>query len=828
MQKRGASIINYQPINKNYELTTHLFENFYASITAWSYAFLRAKRVSLILGLLVFGVFVHAQDTQELFKVEATTKGGFYSEPVAVNLVAPSDAVIYFTTDGSVPTETAKIYTKPLLIQSSVVLRAVAYRNFIRSKEWVATYFIQEPSTKFATISLAIDPVILFDPDFGLFMDGSSAIDSIWSKPGANFWSRDEFPMHLEIFEADKTCIFSSDAGFRLFGGFSRLFPQKSLTLITRESYGESRINYPIFGANGADKFKFLVLRNSGSDFGKSHFRDALMTSLVENWDVETQDYRPAHVYINGDYWGIYNIREKINRYFIEAHSKTKRDSIDLMEHRDVLKLGSRLHYVHLLNFLERSPMVIEGNYEYVQSLMDVDNFMDYQIAQIYFDNQDAGGNIKFWRPRRPDGRWRWILFDTDWGFGLHDSYAYKNNSLAFHTDINEKEWPNPAWSTFILRKLLENPTFKSTFVNRFADYLNSDFEAQRVTSQIDSFYQLLKEEMPRHFERWNLSATVWEKQVALMKTFAEARPEHVRMHLMDMFETGNQVNVDLKSTQGGKIQLNRHIEVTNSFSGIYFENYPIHLAAIPHYGYRFSHWEGLPDDLSATNTSDLPASSQLQRFTLPLHQRNLTLKAVFEPFQHPLIDQVVVNEISMNNKQSGDWIEIFNRSNVRVDLSGWMIGDTKHEFTLPQVTIGPKDYLVICQDSAKFFKVFPNAYNVVSGLSFGLNKHEEHLQLFTNDGAMIDSLHYQLPPSDSSTVLSLLLPNLNNANMDNWSIRQNVGTPNAGNPYYIESKIRQEQQLWMQVGAACSMILICILLLVWKRQQHVRLKMLK
>lgn len=783
--------------------------------------------IGLILAVLLFSFSASSQTPThqgELFKVEASQPAGFYDEPVVVELIAPSYAEIYFTTDGSIPEKTSKRYTKPLLIQSSVVIRAVAFRNATKSLELVATYFVREPATQFATISLAIEPNLLFDPDKGLFMDGSNIIDSTWSKPGANFWSRDEFPMHLEIFENDKTCVFSSGAGFRVFGGFSRLFPQKSLTLIARESYGASRINYPIFGAQEKDKFKFLVLRNSGSDFGKSHFRDALMTSLVAHWDLETQAYRPSHVYINGDYWGIYNIREKINRYFIEAHSKTHKDSIDLMEHRDVLKVGSRLHYNHLLEFLERSPLSITSNYEYVKTLMDVDNFMDYQIAQIYFDNQDAGGNVKYWRPHTPDGRWRWILFDTDWGFGLHDHYAFKNNSLAFHTDINERDWPNPAWSTFLLRKLLENEEFKQTFIVRFADYLNQDLEPNQVVAKIDSFYELLHDEIPRHLKRWNLSATTWETQVQVLKDFARERPEHIRMHLMDMFKTGKQVRVDLAATNGGKIQVNRHLNVYDKFSGIYFEHYPIQLAALPHYGYRFSHWEGLPNTY-APQTTDTPELDQSSRFTLPMNQSHYALKAVFEPYKNPLTDQIVLNEISINNKQSGDWIEIFNRSKARIDLTGWIISDEKHDFVLPNVTIEPKDYLVICQDSVKFYKVFPDAYNVINGLSFGLNKHRDRLQLFSNDGSMIDSLHYELTPSDSVTVLSLLLPNLNNADLDNWSIRQGIGTPNAGNPYYIESKIREEQTLWMQIGAAGSTIVICILLLIWKHNRKTQLK---
>ncbi|MDV7398998.1 CotH kinase family protein, partial [Arthrospira platensis SPKY1] len=110
---------------------------------------------------------------------------------------------------------------------------------------------------------------------------------------------------------------------------------------------------------------------------------------------------------------------------------------------------------------------------------------MHYQIAEIFFDNQDAGGNIRYWKAKSADAKWRWILYDTDWGFGLHEASAYANNSLAFHTAANGPAWPNPPWSTFILRKLLENYDYQRAFVNRFADLLNTNFSSFAVEQQI-------------------------------------------------------------------------------------------------------------------------------------------------------------------------------------------------------------------------------------------------------------------------------------------------------------------------------------------------------
>lgn len=747
-----------------------------------------------------------AEENQPL-ELYFSIEGGFYEAPVELKLFAP-EAKIYYTLDGSKPTSRSTVYRRPISINSTTIVRAVAKSGSQRSAYLGHTYFIDEPPSNFPTVSIGISPYLLFDPQRGLFMQGSNAVDTLWKKPGANFWSKKEVACNIEIFETDGQCVYRNLSGFRLFGGMSRLFPQKSMAIVARNRYGQNRIRHKVFGKGEEDKFKFLVLRNSGSDFGKSHFRDGLMTSLVDHWDLEKQAYRPSHVYINGTYWGIYNIREKINRYFVASHSEVDKDSLDLIEHQMSLKRGSRLHYLKMLDFLENHDLSDPVNYTYIQTQMDVQNFMDYQIAQIYFDNRDAGGNIRFWRPQTDDGRWRWILYDTDWGFGLHNDLAYKYNSLAFHTKPDGPNWPNPPWSTFILRKLLENPSFRAAFVNRFADHLNTSFHPFTVEEKIEELYQQLLPEIPRHIDRWNLSYNRWETQVQKMHKFGRERGNYVRMHLMEYFNTGGMRTVELNATEGGAIIVNNHYQVRNEdFKGRYFENMPISIKAVADYGYRFSHWEGI----------DVFDNSREINFSLT--ENRYQIRAVFERFTHPMIGKVMINEISPNNKKSSDWIEIFNYSKNRVSLTEWTLTDSKNEFKLPAVTLDPNDYLVICQDSAKFAKAFPEAYNFIGGMPFGLNKRKEKLGLYSILGAVVDSVQYDLPPTDSTFTLSLLLPYLDNADLENWEMRLGIGSPNDANPYYVESSIRMRQEQWMQMGVAAGVVLICIMLLVLRRR---------
>lgn len=760
-------------------------------------------------GLLLLAFLLLFAQEEAPIDVEFQPRGGFFQESVEVQLSAPG-ATIFFTLDGSTPNRRSEKYKKPLRIAKSTVLRAVAYYNGKPGKLYAHTYFVREPETSFPVISLGIAPSLLFDPVKGLFMAGNRVENDDWKKPGANFWTRQEIPMHVEIFESGGRCVHNSLSGFRLFGGMSRLFPQKSMTIVARERYGEKKIDYPIFGEKGEKDFKFLVLRNSGSDWGKSHFRDALMTGLLDDWDMEKQDYRPAHVYINGKYWGIYNIREKINRYFIADHSKgVDKDSIDLLEHNMIRRRGSSSHYRRMLDFIGKNSLREPANYAYIQSQMDVDNFMNYQIAQIFFDNQDAGGNIKYWRPRTPDGRWRWVMFDTDWGFGLHDRHAYKNNSLAFHTEPNGPSWPNPPWSTFLFRSLLENEEFQRQFVTRFADHLNTTFHPSRVERKIEELYQHLLPEIGRHLQRWRLSEEEWKAQVNVLRTFANERPYYTRLHLMDRFNTGGMRTLQVSVEGGGSVLVNNYVQVNGNlpFEGAYFENLPVKIKIVPHNGYRFVRWEGI----------DVPAD--MRELTLKLTEKVTTIKAVFEKYEHPLAGKVIINEISANNRQSGDWLELFNSSKEQVSLHGWILSDLKNEFVFPNVDIAPNDYLVICEDMNKFYNVFPRAYNVVGGLNFGLNKHREKIELFASFGAVVDSVFYELPPTDSTFTLSLLLPSLDNSDLENWEVRYGEGSPNAPNPYFLTSSIRQRQKDWMQMGMAAGVVILCMVLLVLRHR---------
>ena len=743
--------------------------------------------------------------------VEFSHPGGYYDEPIIVSLSTPGGR-IHYTLDGSTPTRRSKKYDGPIEVNKTTVVRAAAYSGSRKSKMEGRTFFINEPASTFPTISLAVTPEILFSQETGLYVKGPNAIDSLWRKDGANFWSKKEIRCHVEFFEDDGKCEFNSGAGMRLFGGVSRLFEQKSMSIVTRDRYGKKRIKHRVFGKNGEKNFKFLVLRNSGSDWGKTHFRDALITNLVDDWDLEKQDYRPSHVYLNGEYWGIYNIREKINRYFLASHADVDPDSLDLLEHKYVVKCGGRQHYLKMLRYIGKNNMAEDKHFEYIKTQMDVENFMDYQIAQIYIDNRDAGGNIKFWRPQIANGKWRWILYDTDWGFGLHYPKGYSTNSLEFFTAADGPDWPNPPWSTFILRNLLKNKVFNEAFERRFMDRINTSFSAEYVLRKIEKFEAKYEPEIDRHHERWEIPNWHRDMHIDIMKEYVEKRPSYMIGFIQKYFNSGELTDVKILPGEGGKVVFNELLPVKKKpFTGTYFQGQTLNLKAIPKFGYRFSHWVG-KNGTEAINNESL-------EMDIVLNGGNFYLRPVFEPYTHPLAGQIIINEISPRDRDAGDWVELFNNSDSTIDMTGWLFTDNKNTFRFSQIELAPKSHLVLCEDQIAFAHAYPGVTNMIGNLGFGLNKRGEQLALFDELGASVDSVNYKVDPLDTVFTVSLIMPNLDNGDAENWTVEFGTGTPESMNPKFLESSIRTAQGLWVRIGVGLS-IFLCLffLLLIRKR----------
>lgn len=758
--------------------------------------------------------------------LKASPEAGFIKKPTAIKLSTNiPEANIYYTTDGTPPSSASKRYLKPIIVDSTMVIQAVAFYEGNRSATEINTYLLNEDTTHLPIACITIRPEVLFDRVKGLFFAGPRASKKFPHK-GANYYSNKEHFSHLEIFETKKKeRVFKGFLGFRIFGGMSRIFPQKSMAFYARKSrYKTKRINYKIFPDKDIKKFKRIVLRNSGSDFGETHFRDAFITSLGREMGLETQAYRPTLVFINGKYWGLYNFREKLTRHYLADNFGYHKDSVDLVEHRKSVQAGSRRHYDRMRMYMRDHNLAVQEHYDSVARMMDVENFMEYEILQIFIDNQDAGGNIKFWRPQIPDGKWRWILFDTDFGYGHYGRYGYKFNSLAFHTKPDGPIWPNPPWSTLNLRSLLQNKGFRDAFVSRFADRMNSTFDSTYVINRIDKMANHIRPALPRHWERWKsfkgMGEKRWTKEVDRMKEFARKRAGFMRQFLREMFPNiGQNVHLNIGIRGKGEVKLNEVISIKDTFHGIYFQNLPVQVYARPSFGTQFSYWE-----LDGERIND---RFQNIRFSDTLH----TLIAVFEKGEHPQAKQIIINEISFRDSNSGDWIEFFNSSEEAIELEGWKLMDKNgNTFVFPNISLAADSFLVVCKKKKHFAKSFPACKNYIGGL-FKLNKYKEDILLYAPNGDPVDSVGYRLDKKeDGNILLTLALKDFDadNSNIENWKIEKLEGSPTSVNPDYIRLKKAKQFTKFMhyvKVGGITVGIFVAIVMayvLVRKRLKKV------
>jgi hypothetical protein len=717
--------------------------------------------------------------------------GGRFESPFQLSLYSndPEDSIC-FTTDGSEPGRGSQLYNAPIHIAEGKVVKAVILKEgYLPVRPAVHTYI---PGTHegLPVICISTDPRNLWDHEYGIYVMGPNAEEK---KPhfGANFWEDWERQVHLEFYEESDQVGFSIGAGMKIFGGHSRSKPQKSLSLFARAEYGDKKLIYQLFPDVPIYDFEAFVLRNSGNEwFGTESqagtmFRDLMMTRLAGQTGIEYQKGRQAVVYINGEYWGIHNIREKVNEHFLQSNTGVDSDRVDLLVQNKKVIIGSNKHYTSLINFINSNDLRDENHYNYVSQCMDINSFIHNQVAQIYIHNTDwPSNNNKYWRPDYENGRWRWILYDTDFGFGLWDRSKVYQNTLEFATDPDNTSWPNPAWSTLMLRKLLTNESFKNRFINAFADQINTTYQPQKVNLLIDQLQCNIAEEMVHHIERWGGSYETWMLNVNDLKNFSLQRPEIMRSHLVNFFNLAGtySFHMDVAQVGWGNVGLNTLILRDIPWTGTYFRKVPVKITAFPNPGFRFSHWSG---SISSPNPTIQVA---------PGGDFSVTAHFTEDP-DYNQTDYVKVNEISYNPDSvhsTGDWIELVNRTDQYVDLSGWSVWDKSdaNNYMISEGTVlKPYGYHLVCRDKYSFRVVHADLENFEGNFNFGLSSEGDRIRLYNRDGVIMSYVSYQVSDPwpviapGSGYTLALISPEKNGLLSDSWSIsEQRFGTPGKQN----------------------------------------------
>ena len=527
--------------------------------------------------------------------------GGFYENGLSLEISKSlPDGEIYYTIDGEDPRSGGDLYEGPISLDRTTVIRA-AIRNDQGpdGPVYTHTFFINLAETGLPVISLTTPPANLWDDQMGIYVTGTNGIkgNGPSTDPPRN-WNRDwERAAWFEVYDAQRHPAFEQMMGIKIFGGWSRSHDQKSLGVFPRKKYGKGSISYKLFEEKPIARFESIVLRNSGNDwatYGGTMLRDGFIHSLLAGqMDIDRQAYQPAVLYINGVYWGIQNMREKINEHYLTNNHAVNPDRLDLLAFSGDPIEGTNKAYKDMREFAVSNDMRKPENYQYVADRMDIQEYINYQITQIYIDNKDwPGNNIKFWKAHQAGSKWRWILYDTDFGWGMWNG-SPDYNTLAFAREANGPGWPNPPWSTLLFRSLLKNPDFKQKFIQDFQAHIATTFKPARANRILDSLVLRIAPEMPTHFARWGGDMSRWNNAINWMKYYAEARPEFVISHLKSGFNLGNPVNLSIKKPDASKgIVKLQGVRLEEDVSSLFFPDYLIKIEAKAAEGYRFAHWK--------------------------------------------------------------------------------------------------------------------------------------------------------------------------------------------------------------------------------------------
>lgn len=551
-----------------------------------------------------WGLFPHpspgaSNNTQPFFKdfVRAvpvfSKSGGFFDGPVTVDIQNLTGyGVVRYTTDGSSPASNSPVFSQPLNLSATTVVKARLFlADRLPGPVVTNTYFIGEHFEErgLAVLSISTHPDYFFAQDSGIYVQ--------------NFKPDWEVPVHLEFYEADGLLGFHHDAGASIGGENAWILPEKMLNIFSRKQYGGSHIEYQLFPGNPRTRFEDIILRCSGNDWSNTLFRDGMQQGLAAaTSDLDIQDFRPCAVYINGQYFGIHNIREKQDKEYTDIYHGIDPDSLDYIENNGEVKEGNALAYQQMVDLLN-AGVQSDAAFQLLDQMADTRNFTDYIISEIFTANTSWGHNIALFRAQNGASRWRWLPHDYDRGFDLAN---VGGTSMDWATATNGADWTNPAWGTLFLRKMLENNTFKQAFITRFADHLYVTYNPATIDKRVDRHADWIRGEIPYHVARWAgttssygngiPSVAFWENEVAKLKTFGQQRNAYMWQDLDQYFNLDGSavLNVELSAPFSGRVQLHDLSIPSYPWTGKYFINRQFTLTATARPGFQFVRWEKL------------------------------------------------------------------------------------------------------------------------------------------------------------------------------------------------------------------------------------------
>ena len=699
-------------------------------------------------------------------------QGGSTAFPLSVSLSSPDQSdSIYYSLDGATPVQ-GLFYQTSLEIQEPVTLRSAVQReNHIPGYIQAASYFSGD-NYHLPVVSLSTNEEHLY---------GTTGIYTHYSNSGPN-WER---PASFSYYNGNQQ--FSIIAGIRIQGGNSVFMPKKAFRLHFRGGYGSSRLEATPF-EEGPSGFKNLVLRSGYDDDITTStgtlLRDPFSTELWGKLGELATESDFGVLLLNNNYWGIYNIRESINEYFVEDHLGIQDfDMVRFQKWGPDLKYGTMNEWDWMVSYFDTSDFSRPEVYDEVSSFMDLNSLLNLlSLVQCSQYRSWTWGAFAI-KPR--DGRWIWTIWDTDRSYNIPSW-----NGFTEYANTSEEKWPN-----FIPQKLIQNEQFRTELINRNCDMFNSVFLTENAIAVYDSLVTVLRPEMDSEFDRWNPGKIqMWDQNNESVRNFLRQRPAYVYEQMKAYFDLEDTVRITLKIEGRGKIKLNSLVIDQENWEGIYISGVPISLEAWPAKGGRFIEWRGI-SDLHRIETD--PGLT---------HE----IVAVFDTTSSSDRESLVINEIMYNpaNSEHTEWIELYNPNDHSVALGGFQFtdGGSNNLYQLAEnAIIDPRGFLILAGNTELFISEHgSNIYltgsfnNGESG--FKLSNEGESLFLKNEKGELEDYVRYgsQLPwpveANGKGPSLQLISPSLDNTDYANWYAGSGTpytpGSPNGGNSIEYASQI--------------------------------------
>ena len=536
---------------------------------------------------------------------------------------APEGTKIRYTLDGSEPTENSQEYTSALFFNSTKIVRAKLFCEGYLSPRSTCHSYIFFPSNRKLTlsvVSIMTDNKYLNDAKIGIYVDGS------YNSKQKNYeynWRR---PMNIEIFEtSNQESVINQLGEMRVTGGATRGNMRKSLGIYAHKRFGEKRLNYEFFPDQkpGMTDFKSIMLRNAGNDFDYLFMRDAIIQrTMAQHVDLDWQAWRPVIVYINGEYTGMLNIRERSNEDNIYTNYEGLED-IDMIENDEELKEGTIDNFNAFKAFYNESGHTLAEYAEW----MDWEEYINLMIENIYFNNQDfPGNNNVIWRPQAEGGKWRWITKDTDFGLGLYGSAADYNTIKWLYDNKYDydRNWANKPEHTILFRHLMEDIDFKTEFLSRAAIYMG-DFLNEKGTREVwDAMYNMIKTEYPYHRELVNRWWPNYDNELSTARKWLNKRTDNVYKQLADYYNWGTPraLTINKQKESDIKITVNGITLCNKVFDGKYYAGKTLTISAQGTEDNEVTGWK-----ITGAQSKEV----QGNEITLQMPNGNIAIEPIFE-----------------------------------------------------------------------------------------------------------------------------------------------------------------------------------------------------